>query len=113
MVYLCACVVVGQYFEKRLPLATGVATSGSGVGMLIFGPLTQLLIENFTWHGAMLAFAGMVLHFCIIGATFIAVPCQNTEEGTKICDVTLLTDIRYTLLCISAFLINSGKIIIV
>lgn len=111
MVYLSACVVLGQYFDRRLPLATGISMSGAGIGMFVFGPLTQLLIDHFTWHGAMLAFAGMVLHFCILGATFIPVPRKQARKATKICDVSLLTDIRYALFCFSQFVAVIGKVI--
>ena len=34
LMYLPSMVMVGYYFEKRRPLAAGIASSGSGFGML-------------------------------------------------------------------------------
>ncbi|ELT88752.1 hypothetical protein CAPTEDRAFT_188870 [Capitella teleta] len=91
----------------------GIASSGSGVGMFIFGPLSQLLINYFTWHGAMLAFAGLALQFCVLGTTYLPVPSEPTHgrKKTKLCDASLLTDIRYLLLGASSLLVMSGYMI--
>ena len=38
LMYLPSMVMVGYYFQKRRPLAAGIASSGSGFGMLILAP---------------------------------------------------------------------------
>ncbi|KAJ7385181.1 hypothetical protein OS493_017558 [Desmophyllum pertusum] len=39
--------VVAKYFHKRRPFATGILTSGNGIGLFVLAPLTQALLDNF------------------------------------------------------------------
>ena len=41
LVYLPAIVIVGQWFEKRRALASGIAVCGSGIGAFVFAPLSR------------------------------------------------------------------------
>lgn len=54
---------VGQWFARRRGLATGIAVSGSGVGTVIFAPLSQALITTYDWRVALkvIGVAGFVL----------------------------------------------------
>lgn len=61
LMYLPAIVCVGYYFETKRSLATGIALCGSGVGTFLFAPLTQFLLENFTWQESNLILAGIIL----------------------------------------------------
>lgn len=60
--------MVGKYFNKRKALAYGIAMSGSGIGTFILAPAVQLLIEQFSWRGALLILGGFVLNLCVCGA---------------------------------------------
>ena len=51
MMYLCAYVMIGHFFEKHRALATGLASCGSGVGTFIFAPLSVALINSYGWKG--------------------------------------------------------------
>jgi MFS family permease len=53
---------VGQWFDRRRGLATGIAVAGTGVGSLVLAPLSSGLIDAFGWRSAMriLAGAGLV-----------------------------------------------------
>ncbi|PAA66869.1 hypothetical protein BOX15_Mlig013653g1 [Macrostomum lignano] len=68
MMYLPALVMVGQYFDKRRALATGIAVCGSGVGAFVFAYLAEFLIDTFTWRGATLIVAGIALNGVVFGA---------------------------------------------
>ena len=39
----------GQYFKRRLALANGIVTGGSGVGALAMGPFYHLILSNLGW----------------------------------------------------------------
>jgi hypothetical protein len=67
-------VSVTCYFEKKRSLATGIAVCGSGLGTFLFAPLTEYLIVEYGWRGAMLIIAGFVLNCAILGALFRPVP---------------------------------------
>ncbi|CAH2322127.1 monocarboxylate transporter 12 [Pelobates cultripes] len=66
--YSPAIAMVGQYFEKRKALAYGIAMSGSGIGTFILAPVVQLLIEQYSWRGALLILGGFVANLCVCGA---------------------------------------------
>ena len=56
--------------KQSLNHFTGIAVCGSGFGTFIFAPLTELLVNNYTWRGALLIIAGIVLHCILFGALF-------------------------------------------
>ncbi|XP_046586395.1 monocarboxylate transporter 5 isoform X1 [Neodiprion lecontei] len=67
LIYLPAIVSVTCYFEKYRSLATGIAVCGSGLGTLVFAPLTGLLITTYGWRGATLIISALVLNCIILG----------------------------------------------
>ncbi|XP_049592786.1 monocarboxylate transporter 12-B [Syngnathus scovelli] len=66
--YTPSIAMVGRYFSKRKALAYGIAQSGSGIGTFILAPVVQLLIERYSWRGAMLVLGGIVSNLCVCGA---------------------------------------------
>ncbi|AWP14545.1 putative monocarboxylate transporter 12-B-like [Scophthalmus maximus] len=66
--YTPAIAMVGRYFNERKALAYGIALSGSGIGTFVLAPVVQLLIENYSWRGALLILGGFVSNLCVCGA---------------------------------------------
>jgi MFS transporter, MCT family, solute carrier family 16 (monocarboxylic acid transporters), member 14 len=60
-IYMPSVIIVGYYFEKWRPLATGIALCGSGVGTFILAPISTHLIEVYGWRNALLMQAGKKL----------------------------------------------------
>ncbi|TRY77554.1 hypothetical protein DNTS_001965 [Danionella cerebrum] len=91
--YAPAIAMVGSYFREKKALAYGIAMSGSGIGTFILAPAVQLLIEFFSWRGALLILSGLVSHLCVCGALMRPLESQrgrrkemNTVQG-KILDI--------------------------
>ncbi|XP_053441855.1 monocarboxylate transporter 3 [Nycticebus coucang] len=61
-------IMLGLYFERRRPLANGLAAAGSPVFLSALSPLGQQLLEHFGWRGGFLLFGGLLLHCCACGA---------------------------------------------
>ncbi|XP_013366999.1 PREDICTED: monocarboxylate transporter 3 [Chinchilla lanigera] len=61
-------IMLGLYFERRRPLANGLAAAGSPVFLSALSPLGQVLLERFGWRGGFLLFGGLLLHCCACGA---------------------------------------------
>ncbi|XP_075408730.1 monocarboxylate transporter 3 [Tenrec ecaudatus] len=61
-------IMLGLYFERRRPLANGLAAAGSPVFLSALSPLGQMLLEHFGWRGGFLLLGGLLLHCCACGA---------------------------------------------
>lgn len=72
--YLPAIVMVGYYFETKRAFATGVAVCGSGIGLFMFAPLTEQLVKEFSWKGALWIISALVLHGVVCGAAYRPLP---------------------------------------
>uniref|UniRef100_A0A3B3ZFQ2 Major facilitator superfamily (MFS) profile domain-containing protein n=1 Tax=Periophthalmus magnuspinnatus TaxID=409849 RepID=A0A3B3ZFQ2_9GOBI len=66
--YTPSVAMVGNYFHERKALAYGIGLSGSGIGTFILAPAVQLLIELYSWRGALLVLGGFVANLCVCGA---------------------------------------------
>lgn len=86
--YSPAIAMVGKYFSRRKALAYGISMSGSGIGIFILAPVVQLLIEQFSWRGALLILGGFVLNLCVCGALMRPITLkddQTTSEQNHVC----------------------------
>ncbi|XP_050523149.1 monocarboxylate transporter 2 isoform X2 [Daktulosphaira vitifoliae] len=70
MIYVCAVLIPGFYFDKWRALATGIAVCGSGIGTFVLAPLTDHLVKNYGWRVSMLTQAGLALSCGIFGILF-------------------------------------------
>lgn len=77
--YTPALAMVGRYFNERKALAYGFALSGSGIGTFILAPAVQLLIENYSWRGALLILGGFVSNLCVCGALMRPLETRQKE----------------------------------
>lgn len=67
MIYLPSIVSVGYYFEKKRPLATGIAVCGSGIGTFVFSPVLEVLSEMYDWKNLLMIMAGIILNGAVCG----------------------------------------------
>ncbi|KAK6962624.1 monocarboxylate transporter 5 [Biomphalaria glabrata] len=101
LIYLPAIVCVAQYFEKKRSFATGLAVCGSGFGTFILAPITEMLVAEYSWRGAMLIMGGIILNVVACGIIFRPLeqefpgsdkgsssddsdtPCENITDAPK------------------------------
>ncbi len=83
LMYLPAMVMVGYYFEKRRAMAAGIATSGSGFGILVLAPLAAYLANEYHWRGAIILLAGIMLQGLVLGALMrpLELPTQQNSQS--------------------------------
>ncbi|XP_040922524.1 monocarboxylate transporter 12-B isoform X3 [Toxotes jaculatrix] len=81
--YTPAIAMVGCYFQQRKALAYGIAMSGSGIGTFVLAPAVQLLIELYSWRGAMLVLSAFVANLCVCGALLRPIPLREDEEEAE------------------------------
>nr|XP_046174396.1 monocarboxylate transporter 13 isoform X3 [Oncorhynchus gorbuscha] len=59
---------VMQYFTRKRSLAMALGFTGVGLSSFAFSPLFQLLVEMYTWRGALLILGGLSLNMVACGA---------------------------------------------
>lgn len=50
-----------KYFQKKIPMAVGITSSGASIGVLTVGPVFQVLVDSLGWRGAVRVMAGAML----------------------------------------------------
>ncbi|KAJ0005222.1 hypothetical protein NQD34_011436, partial [Periophthalmus magnuspinnatus] len=82
--YTPSVAMVGNYFHERKALAYGIGLSGSGIGTFILAPAVQLLIELYSWRGALLVLGGFVANLCVCGALLRPVKPKPEEDDRQV-----------------------------
>uniref|UniRef100_A0A3B4XKF0 Si:dkey-246g23.4 n=1 Tax=Seriola lalandi dorsalis TaxID=1841481 RepID=A0A3B4XKF0_SERLL len=74
--------MLGLYFEKRRPVANALASAGECIFTLVLTPLFQLLIDSYSWRGALVILGGLQLNLCVCGILLrpLKVHLQDPEE---------------------------------
>lgn len=80
-----AITMLGWYFEKRRPMANALASSGECILTFLLTPFFQLLIDSYSWRGAMLVLGGLQLNLCVCG--MLLRPLKATGELTRLREV--------------------------
>uniref|UniRef100_A0A3B4ZUI9 Monocarboxylate transporter 2-like n=1 Tax=Stegastes partitus TaxID=144197 RepID=A0A3B4ZUI9_9TELE len=79
--------MLGLYFEKRRPMANALSSSGECILTFVLTPLFQLLIDSFSWRGALLILAGLQLNLCVCGMLLRPLKAEDElkpgREGEK------------------------------
>ncbi|KAM7396377.1 hypothetical protein PAMP_019422 [Pampus punctatissimus] len=70
--------MLGLYFERRRPLANALSSAGECIFTFILTPLFQLLIDSYSWRGAMMILGGLQLNLCVCG--MLLRPLKATRE---------------------------------
>ena len=81
----CCCrtscfLMVAKYFNKKRSFATGCVTMGPSLGMFMWGPITQVLLDSLGWRNT---FRVMALS-CTMTFLFAVTFNPNVEETDKI-----------------------------
>nr|AKN21522.1 slc16a-27 [Schmidtea mediterranea] len=72
LTYASAIIAVTKGFndKKYLGLATGITVSGSGIGVFVFNPFLNYLINIYAWQGALTIESALFLHIILAGFIF-------------------------------------------
>lgn len=102
LIYIPSVITIGYYFERWRALATGIALCGSGVGTFIFAPLTNFLINQTGWRGALAIQAIIILSCALYGCAFRPIQpiqlavCDIEEKLDKTDEKPLVDRTRFT-----------------
>ncbi|KAH9924765.1 major facilitator superfamily domain-containing protein [Fomitopsis serialis] len=105
LAYIPAIGLPSQWFDKRRGLATGIASSGSGIGAVILSPIVQTAIDNLGIPWA-LRIVGFLCFVC--GMVSLALLRQRVASKKqvqyKVFDLSVLRVPMYPLYLVFAFL---------
>ena len=62
--------LLGQYFEKYYALANGLVEAYGALGIIVFPPLTQMLLDTYGWRNTVLLLGAVYSHTLISGILF-------------------------------------------
>ncbi|XP_061177349.1 monocarboxylate transporter 9-like [Saccostrea echinata] len=74
LVYVPSHVLSGLYYDEKRSLATGLATSGSGMGAIIFPLLVNFLVDTFGWRGSFYIVCGISMQNIVFASLLRPVP---------------------------------------
>ena len=66
--YIASLIVIAQYFDKRIGMATGITMAGSGVGSFVLAPIIGYLIKTYDWRFTFAICACIILQTVVCGA---------------------------------------------
>ena len=85
MTYMSSLIVVGMYFSRKRAIATGIATSGSGLGTFAYAYMTNVLLDEYDWKGTVLILSAILLNVVACGAIYrpLQVNDGNSERSSS------------------------------
>ncbi|XP_075072868.1 monocarboxylate transporter 4 [Mixophyes fleayi] len=111
-------IMLNRYFDKRRPLANGLAAAGSPVFLCALSPLGQILQYEFGWRGGFLILGGLLLNCCVCGALMrpLEPPKKEKEETEqvkqtkpkKLLDFTVFKDRGFVIYTVAASIMVLG-----
>ena len=69
-IFVAAFLITAKNFRKFQHLAVGLVSLGGSVGVLIYGPMLQLLIDMVGWRGTYRVTSALLCLVCVCGASF-------------------------------------------
>ncbi|XP_046305566.1 monocarboxylate transporter 6 isoform X1 [Marmota monax] len=74
--------MLGFYFVRRRVLANALASMGVSLGVTLWPPFANYLLEDLGWRGTFLVIGGVLLHCCVCGAIMRPVATNTAPETT-------------------------------
>ncbi|CAC5378887.1 unnamed protein product [Mytilus coruscus] len=99
LMYLPSIVMVNQYFDKKRGIAQSIMSAGSGIGLMVISPVTEKLLDIYSWRGTLLILAGFFLQLCVACAMFrtykvISPQSKNAKESKVIGEISNEIEIK-------------------
>lgn len=86
-------IIISNWFKDKRGLATSIAMTGIGVGGFILSPLLTLWIDTYTWRGAYMIYAGLVLVILLPISLFVLID-KPEKLGLKAYEMKQLDSVK-------------------
>lgn len=106
-------VMLGEYFDKRLALANGLGTSGSGVGSLVASPAINYLLRVVGWSNCLRILSGFAAFLVVACFLYKPFKPRKRDRGVKtqcgqLCDVSIWKNRAYVAWVLTVALFQFG-----
>ncbi|KAM6164118.1 monocarboxylate transporter 4 [Rhynchocyon petersi] len=109
-------IMLNRYFNKRRPIANGLAAAGSPVFLCALSPLGQLLQDHYGWRGGFLILGGLLLNCCVCAALMRPLELPRTpgaEPGPRrpprrLLDLSVFRDRGFVIYALAASIMVLG-----
>jgi len=102
---------IGHYFREKRGLASGIASTGGGVGGVIFPLMLESLFNRVGWGWAIRALGFVCLFLLIFSNVFLKKRLPAPKNISPHPDFRILRDKAFLLLTIGVFLLEFGLFI--
>lgn len=122
-VYIAAFQLIPLYFRRHISVATGLASAGPGIGLLLMIPVVQALLDYFDWRKAFMILAAVCVVTSVLGFSIKRkkIPIEKTikeevvQDGKKsvsrccsVPDFSIMKNSEFFLLCMTMFIACLG-----
>ncbi|XP_057571599.1 monocarboxylate transporter 4 [Hippopotamus amphibius kiboko] len=110
-------IMLNRYFNKRRPMANGLAAAGSPVFLCALSPLGQLLQDHYGWRGGFLILGGLLLNCCVCAALMrpLEAPQPSSASGPgpqrpsrRLLDLSVFRDRGFVIYALAASIMVLG-----
>jgi MCP family monocarboxylic acid transporter-like MFS transporter 3 len=108
-------IMLNRYFNKRRPMANGLAAAGSPVFLCALSPLGQLLQDHYGWRGGFLILGGLLLNCCVCAALMrpLVAPKSSGEPeprrpSQRLLDLSVFKDRGFLIYAVAASIMVLG-----
>ena len=114
--FIPSIIMLGEYFEKRLALASGIGTSGSGVGGLVASPAINYMLMTVGWKNSMRFLSGAAALLWVASFLYRPVPSNHDRqrpepERKKLFDTSLWKNKAFVMWVATVALFQFGYLI--
>ncbi|XP_045630820.1 monocarboxylate transporter 4 [Ursus americanus] len=108
-------IMLNRYFNKRRPMANGLAAAGSPVFLCALSPLGQLLQDHYGWRGGFLILGGLLLNCCVCAALMRPLEAPRPTSGPtpprpsrRLLDLSVFRDRGFVIYAVAASIMVLG-----
>ena len=103
--YFPSVVILPQYFSRRLSLANGLASCGSGIGTMAMGPIINSIVEAYGWRVYVRFSTGLMIFVAIISCLYKnRVPIERRGNNNRpLFDYTIFQNKAFVVFTMALF----------
>ncbi|XP_038050895.1 monocarboxylate transporter 13-like [Patiria miniata] len=84
--------VMASYFKEKYQLAVGISMMATPIGLMVYGPMTQLLLDTYGWRATMLLLGGFSFHLVACGLLVRRDPSSSLPDTEQYQEISVNDD---------------------